>query len=127
MAVAVQESVTSVDMVTEAALDMYRARFDEANEMALAEFIDAPKVVGSMRAIVAPTDRAVEVVLDADSSPDDLSEVAWVLNDRAWNLNVLVELERLGDAHTALRGTPATLQGWWVADEAVHFAGYERP
>ncbi len=127
MAVAVQEAATSVDMVTEAALDMYRAHLDEANEMALAEFIDAPKVVGSMRAVVAPGDRAVEVVLDADSPADDLTEVAWVLNDRSWSLNVLVELSRLGDAHTALRGTPATLQGWWVADDAVHFAGYERP
>jgi hypothetical protein len=127
MAVAVQESITSVDMVTEAVLEVYRARVDEANEMALAEFIDAPKVVGSMRAIVAPRERAVEVVLDGDSSPEDLIEVAWVLADRAWNLNVLVSLDRLGESHTALRGTPATLQGWWIADDAVHFAGYERP
>lgn len=127
MAVAVQESITSVDMVTEAALDLYRARVDEANEMALAEFIDAPKVVGSMRAIVAPRERIVEVVLDDESAPEDLIEVAWVVSDRAWNLNVLVALDRLGDAHTALRGTPATLQGWWLADGAVHFAGFERP
>ncbi len=127
MAVAVQESITSVDMVTEAVLDVYRSQVEEANEMALAEFIDAPKVVGSIRAIVAPARRVVEVVLDGDSSPEDLIEVAWVLSERAWMLNVLVGLDRLGDAHTALRGTPATLQGWWVASDSVHFAGYERP
>ena len=127
MAVAVQESITSVDMVTEAVLDVYRAHVEDATEMALAEFIDAPQVVGSLRAIVAPRDRSVEVVLDGDSSPESLTEVTWVLEDRAWNLNVLVSLDRLGDAHTALRGTPSTLQGWWVADDTVHFAGYERP
>lgn len=127
MAVAVQESATNVDMVTEAVLDVYRSRVDEAKEMALAEFIDAPKSVGATRAVVCSQERVVEVVLDDDSDTEALIDVAWVLADRAWTLNVLVGLDRLGSAHTALRGTPSTLQGWWAADDAVHFAGYERP
>lgn len=127
MAVAVQEPITSVDLVNEAVLDVYRSHIEDATEMALAEFIDAPRSVGAVRAIVAPRERAVEVVLDDDSDPASLTDVAWVLDDRAWTLNVLVGLERLGEAHTALRGTPVTLQGWWYEAESVRFAGFERP
>jgi hypothetical protein len=127
MAVAVQEPITSVDLVTEAVVDVYRSHVEDATEMALAEFIDAPRSVGAVRAIVAPKQRIVEVVLDDDSEPDSLIDVAWVLDDRAWRLNVLVGLERLGEAHTALRGAPLTLQGWWYEAEHVRFAGFERP
>jgi hypothetical protein len=56
-----------------------------------------------------------------------LSEVAWTLDERAWMLNIIVSLDRLGDAHTALRGAPCTLQGWWFDDDAVRFAGFEKP
>lgn len=127
MAVAVQESITSVDLVTEAVLDIYRARVEDATEMALAEFIDDPRSVGAVRAIVAHRDRMVEVVLDDESEPDALIDVAWVLDDRSWKLNVLVGLDRLGEAHTALRGAPLSLQGWWFDDDAVRFAAFERP
>jgi len=127
MAVAVQESATNVDSVTEAVLDVYRSRVEEASQMALAEFIDAPKAVGATRAVVSSQERLVEIVLDDESDPDSLIDAAWVLNGRSWAVNVLVGLDRLGEAHTALRGTPVTLQGWWIADDAVHFAGYERP
>lgn len=127
MAVAVQDSATNVDLVTEAVLDVYRSRVEEANHMALAEFIDAPRAVGATRAVVSGQERLVEIVLDDESAPDSLIDVAWLLSDRSWAVNVLVGLDRLGEAHTALRGTPSTLQGWWVADDAVHFAGYERP
>jgi hypothetical protein len=127
MAVAVQEPITSVDLVTEAVADVYRSHVEDATEMALAEFIDAPRSVGAVRAVVAPKMRTVEVVLDDDSDPDSLIDVAWVLNDRAWKLNVLVGLERLGEAHTALRGAPLTLQGWWYEADSLRFAAFERP
>jgi len=127
MAVAVQEPITSVDLVTEAVLDVYRSKIEGATEMALAEFIDVQTSVGAVRAIVAPKERMVEVVLDDDAEPDSLIDVAWVLDERAWKLNVLVELERLGDAHTSLRGAPLSLQGWWFDADAVRFAGFERP
>jgi hypothetical protein len=127
MAVAVQEPITSVDLVTEAVLGVYRSRIDDATEMTLAEVLGTPDAAGAVRAIVASKDRTVEVVLDDESHPDALANVAWLLDDKSWKLNVIVALERLGDAHTALRGTPATLQGWWYEDDAVRFAGYERP
>jgi hypothetical protein len=127
MAVAVQEPITSVDLVTEAVLDVYRSRVESANEMALAEFVDAPRSVGSIRAVVAPKERLVEVVLDDDSEPDSLIDVAWTLAERAWRLNVIVGLDRLGHAHTELRGAPLTLQGWWFDTDSIRFAGFELP
>lgn len=127
MAVAVQEARTSVDFVTEAVLIAHRAHVDHATEMSLAEFLDSPVDAGALRAVVAERTRMVEVVLDADTDIDMLSEVGWALDERAWVLNVIVSLARLGEAHTALRGTPCTLQGWWFDDDSVRFAGFERP
>ncbi|GMR02423.1 MAG: hypothetical protein BMS9Abin20_0758 [Acidimicrobiia bacterium] len=127
MAVAVQEPTTSVDFVAEAVLDVYRAHVEEATHMSLAEFIESPRSVGAIRAIVASDARVVEVVLDADSRIHALCDVAWTVADRGWRCNVLVGLERLGEAHTELRGTPCTLQGWWFDAETVRFASHERP
>lgn len=127
MAVAVQEPTTNVDYVAEAVLDRYRAHVDEATEMSLAEFIDSPISVGAIRAVVAQDAHTVEVVLDGDSATTTLAEVAWTVERRGWHLNVLVNLARLGEAHTALRGTPCTLQGWWFEDEMVRFASHEMP
>jgi hypothetical protein len=127
MAVAVQEQTTNVDYVAEAVLDVYRSHMEEATHMSLAEFIDSPRAVGSIRAIVAQDSHTIEVVLDGDSETEMLSEVAWTVAGRGWHLNVLVSLSRLGDAHTTLRGTPCTLQGWWFKDDMVRFSSHERP
>ncbi len=127
MAVAVQEARTSVDFVSEAVLAAHRAHVDEATEMSLAEFLDSPVDAGAVRAVVADRTRMVEIVVDADTNIEVLSEAAWTLDERAWLLNVIVSLDRLGEAHTALRGTPCTLQGWWFDDDAVRFSGFERP
>lgn len=127
MAVAVQEPRTSVDFVTEAVLAAHRGHITEATEMSLAEFLDSPVDAGAVRAVVADGTRVVEIVLDGETEIDMLSEVAWALDERAWMLNVVVSLDRLGEAHTVLRGTPCTLQGWWFDDDAVRFSGFERP
>ena len=79
------------------------------------------------RAADAIAESGVYVVLDGDSETEMLSEVAWTVAARGWHLNVLVNLSRLGDAHTTLRGTPCTLQGWWFSDEMVRFSSHERP
>ena len=127
MAVAVLEARTSVDFVTEAVLTAHRAHVDEPIETSLAEFLDTRVEAGAVRAVVADRSRIVEIVLDSDADIGALSQVAWALDERAWLLNVIVTLNRLGDAHTALRGTPCTLQGWWFDDDLVRFAGFERP
>lgn len=127
MAVAVQEARTSVDFVTEAVLVTHRAQVNDATEMSLAEFLESPVDAGAVRAVVAERTRTIEIVLDADTNIEMLAEVAWALDERAWMLNVVVSLERLGEAHTALRGTPCTLQGWWFDEDSVRFSGFEKP
>lgn len=127
MAVAVAEPSTRVDFVTEAVLANYRARVETAVEVSLAELVDAPRAVGALRGVMAPTSHLVEVVLDDESPLHELSEVAWRLERDGLHLNVLIALSRLGEAHSELRGTPCTLQGWWFNDDDVHFAGFERP
>ncbi len=127
MAVAVQESRTSVDFVTEAVLAVHRGHVDDATEVSLAELLDTPVEAGAVRAVVAERSRSVEVVLDAETEIGVLTEVAWALDDGRWLLNVIVGLDRLGEAHTELRGAPCTLQGWWFDDDTVCFTGFELP
>ncbi len=127
MAVAVQEPTTSVDFVTGAIVANYRARAEDSIEVSLAELIVAPKNVGSVRAVVGTNQHLAEVVLDEESPVHSMAAVAWELDAHALRLNVLVGLERMGEAHIELRGTPCTLQGWWFADDDVHFTGFETP
>lgn len=127
MAVAVQEPSTSVDYVTEAVVNTYRSKVEMSVELSLAELLDAPKSVGAVRAVMVPDAHMVEVVLDEDSPVHAMNEVAWRLASDGMHVNVLVGLNRLGEAHGDLRGAPCTLQGWWFQDDDVHFAGFERP
>lgn len=127
MAVAVQEATTNVDFVIEAVVANHRARVEPSTELTLAEIIDAPVEVGALRAVMAPGARTVEVVVDAETSLHVINGAAWSVAAQGLSLNVLVSLDRLGEAHGELRGAPCTLQGWWFSDEDVWFAAYERP
>ena len=127
MAVAVAEPRTSVDHVTGAVVANYRARVEPASEVTLAELIDAPKDVGALRAVMCPNTHQVEVIVDETSPLYQLGAAAWHLESDGLHLNVLVSLDRLGEAHGELRGSPCSLQGWWFEDEHVHFTGFERP
>ncbi|HSM01372.1 MAG TPA: hypothetical protein VK960_02875 [Acidimicrobiia bacterium] len=44
-----------------------------------------------------------------------------------WDVSVIVPAHRMGEAHRALRGTPITLQPWWIDGESVRFGGPEVP
>ena len=127
MAVAVQEPTTSVDFVTGSVVANYQARAEDSIEVSLAELIDAPKDVGAIRAVVGTNQHLAEVVLDEESPVHSMGAVAWALDAQGLRLNVLVGLDRMGEAHMELRGTPCTLQGWWFADDDVHFTGFETP
>ncbi|MCB1247656.1 MAG: hypothetical protein KDB69_10345, partial [Acidimicrobiia bacterium] len=80
MAVAVQESMTSVDLVTEAVLDVYQSRIEDAAEMTLAEVVGSPVQAGATRAVVVGEDHMVEIVLDDEADPESLIDVAWTLS-----------------------------------------------
>lgn len=127
MAVAVLEPGTSVDHVTGAVMANYRARLETASEVTIAELMDAPKDVGTLRAVKSVTEHLVEVVVDRETPLHALNEVAWRLEHDGLHCNVLVALDRLGEAHGELRGSPCTLQGWWLDDDDVQFTGFEKP
>lgn len=127
MAVAVQETLTEVDRVAAATVEVYARRRDAALEMPLAELLEVPKSVGSLRAVVANGDRQVEIVLDADFDAASLAPGLWALAARGWQPVVLIALDRIGAAHVELRGTPCRLQSWWLHDDEVVFGGFESP
>lgn len=127
MAVAVQAVATEIDQVLTAVGDRCAALMEVANEMPLAEFVAAPRAAGALRSVVVPGLRSVEIALDEEFDPALLTSVAWDLLAKGWTLTVLVTLDRLGEAHGALRGTPCVLQGWWDDGVDVHFTGPERP
>ena len=64
MAVAVHDTLTEVDRVSAATVEVYTRRRDLATEMPLAELLEAPKGVGSLRAVVAAADRTIEIIVD---------------------------------------------------------------
>ena len=126
MAVAVRESViTDVDRVAEATLDLYARRCDLATEMPLAELLPVPSDLGALRAVVDGADRAVEIVLDADVDAAAVAPAAWALAAKGFSTTVLVPLDRLGEAHEGLRGTPCVLQGWWESEDRIAFGAFE--
>ena len=127
MAVAVHESLTEVDRVTAATLDVYARRRDLATEMPLAELLDVPRSLGSLRAVVAKTEHTIEVVVDEGVDAASLAAGLWALAADGWQAVVLIALDRIGAAHVELRGTPCRLQAWWIADDEVVFGGFETP
>ena len=126
MAVAVRESmVTDVDRVTAATLDVYTRRRDLATEMPLAELLSVPSDLGALRAVVGATDRTVEIVLDAEVEPAAVAPSTWALAAKGFQPIVLVALDRIGEAHEGLRGTPCRLQPWWSSGDDVVFGAFE--
>lgn len=126
MAVAVRESaITDVDRVTGATLDVYARRCDLATELPLAELLSVPSDLGALRAVVGASDRTVEIVLDSDIDAAAVAPIAWALDAQGFSTVVLVALDRLGEAHSGLRGAPCSLQGWWATETGVAFGAFE--
>ncbi|MFV9672599.1 MAG: hypothetical protein ACNYZH_05185 [Acidimicrobiia bacterium] len=126
MAVAVRESmVTDVDRVTAATLDVYTRRRDLATEMPLAELLSVPSDLGALRAVVGATDRTVEIVLDAEVEAAAVAPSTWALAAKGFRPIVLVALDRVGEAHDGLRGTPCQLQPWWSSGDEIVFGAFE--
>lgn len=126
MAVAVQElTITDVDRVVSATLDVYTRRCDLVAEMPLAELLSVPSELGALRAVVGAADRTVEIVLDVDIDAAAVAPATWALAAKGFATVVVVRLDRLGEAHEGLRGTPCLLQGWWESGDGVAFGAFE--
>ena len=126
MAVAVRDSmVTDVDRVTVATLDVYKRRRDLATEMPLAELLSVPSDLGALRAVVGATDRTVEIVIDAEVEAAAVAPSTWALAAKGFRPIVLIALDRIGEAHEGLRGTPCRLQPWWSRGDEIVFGAFE--
>ena len=117
--------ITDVDRVTAATLDVYNRRRELATEMPLAELLSVPSDLGALRAVVGANDRTVEIVLDAEVEAAAVAPSTWALAAKGFQPIVLVALDRIGEAHGGLRGTPCRLQSWWPSGDEVVFGGFE--
>ena len=130
MAVMVQTTaVTSEARVATSAVRAYTARHERVREVPLAEML-AGAVIGNVtgiKAVAAGDLRVAEIVLPEEAPCETVAAATWLLNDRGWDVSVLLPLHRLGEAHATLRGAPCRLQSWWIDDGEVRFGGYETP
>jgi hypothetical protein len=127
MAVALQVPITDVDRVAGAVVEAYVKRREIVTEMPLIGIVDVPAGVGALRVVVSASKHVVEIVLDADVDAASLAPAVWALEAKGWHAVVLVALERIGDAHRELRGTPCRLQPWWPSGDTMAFGSFEAP
>ena len=129
MAMAVQTAVRSVDRVIEAVLAIYAGHQERAVTTYLGEVCDRRLLaeLADVPCAVAGTQRIVEIVIDGEPDCDMLTRAVWTLAARGWHVVTLVPLERLGEAHGALRGSPCLLQPWWLDGDTVRFGRTETP
>jgi len=129
MAMAVQVSLIGTERVVDRALAIYRAHLERAIELPLGEMVDREVSIDVARlSVVAAADiRVAEIMVDETVMCEQLTTALWSLNDQGWRATVVVPTARLGEAHTALRGVPGRLQGWWEDSTAICFGGPEIP
>jgi len=129
MAMAVQVSLVGTDRVVDRALAIYRAHRERAIEVPLGTMVDREVSVDVARlSVVAAGDiRVAEVMVDETVLCSELPAALWSLADQGWRTTVVVPTARLGEAHTALRGVPCRLQGWWEDSTQIRFGSHEAP
>lgn len=117
---------TDTDRVVVEAARQYRLRHEPVEQMPLAEMVTKGRVA-DVPSVVATRQRIVEVVVDDVRDLAPLVPSAWFLDENGWEVVVLAPLRLMGDAHRLLRGSPVTLQPWWLGDDGVLFGAFERP
>jgi hypothetical protein len=111
MVVAAHPGLNTTDLATIVA-QVYAATGDTVVETAFADLVDAPGVGGA--AVIAADSGVVECVLEDGTDPAELASGIARLAAAGWAVVALVPLARLGEAHRALRRSPARLQPWWL-------------
>ena len=97
----------------------------EVVETPLGSFIGIEELDGV--AVLAPNRGLVEF-FPGDRQPlSTLGPIATSAAASGWQVAVLVPAERMGDAHSSLRGFPLRLQSWWADGDRICFGGPEVP
>jgi hypothetical protein len=115
------------ERVAEAVGDVYVDRHDPIRVVGLTDLVHGLGVPAGTLCLVSDTSETVEIVLSLGADPASLRSPIAVMADEGWMVTVLVPCERLGEAHSGLRGAECVLQPWWIEHDDVHFGGYERP
>jgi hypothetical protein len=128
MAVVVDVDAGTDTLVADTTIRAYAASGSRVLDIPLLEMvhISVGADVASVRTIVAVDYRIVELVID-EGPFEALAPALWALAARGWDVVTLTPARRMGEAHRALRGTPCSLQPWWLVSSAVHFGARERP
>ena len=89
--------------------------------------VDPAAGIGDLPAVVVANRSTIEIVLgDADVSAGLIAAIA-ELAVGGWEVVILIEGHRSGDAHRGLRGAPCVLQQWWRQGGEICFGGFETP
>ena len=127
MTATLQRENTSVSQVVKATVRVYARRHEPVVESWLAEMAGVPvtDALGFLSCVAAIDRRIVEIVLAPSAGLAGLASAIWHLAASGWRVVILAPAPRMGDAHIALRGTPCTLQPWWIEGEGVAFGELE--
>jgi hypothetical protein len=128
MAIAIDARLQSEKQVLAAIGRAYVATHSPVVEAHLSALVvDPAPGVGELPAVVVATRSTIEIVLgDADVSAGLIAAVA-ELAGGGWEVVVLIEGHRSGDAHRGLRSAPCVLQQWWREGSEICFGGFETP
>ncbi|MGA9597455.1 MAG: hypothetical protein WBV06_14945 [Acidimicrobiia bacterium] len=126
---AVQVGLIGTERVVDRVLAIYRVHLERAIEVPLGDMVDREISLDAARlSVVAAGDsRTAEIVVDQTVQCAELTTALWSLEDQGWRATVVVPTARLGEAHTALRGVPCRLQGWWEDSTGICFGSHELP
>jgi len=81
---------------------------------------------GISEVVVVSDARAIDCVLEPERDWEQLNRAFEHLDERGWQITLLVPLIELGAAHEALRGANARIQGWWRRNRgALSFTSHE--
>ena len=128
MAITIDAGVQNEQQVLAAIGRAYVASHNPVVEARLAAVVVDPAAgIGDLPAVVVANRGIVEIVLgDADVSAGLIAAVA-ELAVGGWEVVILIEGHRSGDAHRGLRGAPCVLQQWWREGSEICFGGFETP
>ena len=129
MAMAVQVSLIGTERVVDRTLAIYRSHLDRAVEVSLGDMVDRPVSgdVAGLSVVAAGDLRIAEIMVDETVVCAELTGAIWSLHDQGWKTVIVVPTSRLGEAHSALRGVPCLLQGWWEDSTSIRFGSHETP
>ncbi len=97
----------------------------EVVETPLSSFAGIPDLNGI--AVLAANQGLVEYFPAPDQALPPIRAAATAASASGWRVAVLVPSDRMGDAHSALRGCAVRLQAWWIDGDRICFGGPEVP